>query len=97
MLTLSWRQCSRIALAMVTKSPITKESTKETVKTIRAGNAGALAIPVATKACVLFYFSHARPRVRPKHPAFPAPSNFQGRARRQDSGEITPRESGGVS
>jgi hypothetical protein len=36
----SWRQCFRIALAMVTTSPITGESTKETVKTIRAGNAG---------------------------------------------------------
>jgi hypothetical protein len=30
----------RIALATVTKSPITGESTKQAVKTIRAGKAG---------------------------------------------------------
>ena len=32
----------RITLATVTKSPITGESTKETVKTNRAGKAGSL-------------------------------------------------------
>jgi len=36
----SERQCLRIALATVTKSPIAGESTKETVKTNRAGKVG---------------------------------------------------------
>jgi hypothetical protein len=35
----------------VTRSPITGESTKETVKTIRAGNAGMFGEPVVTNSC----------------------------------------------
>jgi hypothetical protein len=36
------------------KARFTRESAKETVKTIRAGNAGATALPVVTDARVLF-------------------------------------------
>ena len=53
----------RIATATVTRSPITGESTKETVKTTRAGNAGMFGEPVVTNSCA-FYFLHARLRVR---------------------------------
>src|SRR5579864_294398 len=40
------------------KARLTRESTKETVKTIRAGNAGETARPVVTEARVLFCFVH---------------------------------------
>src|SRR5579872_71164 len=40
------------------KARLTRESTKETVKTIRAGNAGEAARPVVTEARVLFCFVH---------------------------------------
>jgi hypothetical protein len=36
----NWRRCFGIALVTVTKSPIAGESTKQAVKTNRAGKAG---------------------------------------------------------
>jgi hypothetical protein len=60
------------------ESPVTGESAKETVKTIAQGRPGATGEPVVTM-LVWFLFFHARLRVRFKHPAFPAPSIFEGR------------------
>jgi hypothetical protein len=54
------------------ESPVSGESAKETVKTIRAGNAGRLRRPAVTT-LVCFLVSHARLRVRAARPAFPAP------------------------
>jgi hypothetical protein len=59
------------------KSPVTKESAKETVKTIAQGMLGETGVTVVTCSCA-FYFSHARLRVLAAHPAFPAPSCFRG-------------------
>jgi hypothetical protein len=67
----------RIALATVTKSPIAGESTKEAVKTNRAGNAGMFGEPVVTYLRA-FLILHARLRVWPVRPAFPAPSILLG-------------------
>src|ERR1700684_333709 len=55
------------------KSPVTKESPKETVKTIAQGRPGVPANPAVTCSCA-FFILHARLRVRMAHPAFPAPS-----------------------
>ena len=57
------------------KSPVSGESTKETVKTI-AREMPDLRWPVVTSSCAFIF--HARLRVRVKHPAFPAPSVFRG-------------------
>src|ERR1700730_15155736 len=57
------------------KSPVTGESTKETVKTIAQGMPVDGVVPVVTNSCV-FLLSHARLWVLAKHPAFPAPSSF---------------------
>jgi hypothetical protein len=46
----------------VTKSPITGESAKETVKTIACGNAGWTGVSVVTNSCVTFL--HTRLRVQ---------------------------------
>ena len=75
-----------IALATVTIKPVTGEIAKETVKTIRAGNAGSFGEPVVTCSCA-FYFLHARLRVRraPRHSL--RPLSLEGR-RFQNSGAI---------
>ena len=62
MLMSSWRRCVRIAPVTETTKPVFEEITKETVKTIRAGNAGMFGEPVVTL-LVCFLFLHARPRV----------------------------------
>jgi hypothetical protein len=47
----------RITLVTVTERPITGESTKETVKTIRAGNAGMFGEPVVTNLRVFYSYT----------------------------------------
>src|SRR5580692_6232118 len=56
-----WRQVSREATPTRRRwqtSPVTGESTKETVKTIAQGRPGDLGEPVVTNACA-FYTTHA--------------------------------------
>jgi hypothetical protein len=53
----------RIARGWWQESPITRETTKETVKTIAQETPGCPALPVVTCSCA--FFSHARLRVRP--------------------------------
>jgi hypothetical protein len=55
------------------KARLTKESTKETVKTIAQGGPDVTGKPVATL-LVCFFILHAGLWVRAAHPAFPAPS-----------------------
>jgi hypothetical protein len=57
------------------KSPVTRESSKETVKTIARGMPADGGVPVVTT-LVCFFISHARLWVRTTRPAFPAPSVF---------------------
>jgi hypothetical protein len=52
----------RIALATVARKPVTGESTKEAVKTNRAGNAGMFGEPVVTY--LRAFYLHAELRVR---------------------------------
>jgi hypothetical protein len=78
------------------KARFTEEITKETVKAIRAGNAGRNRRDRGDYARVLFLFSHARLRARIERPAFPAPSLLGARRIRHRPGAIAPREGGGV-
>jgi hypothetical protein len=57
------------------KSPITGESSKETVKTIARGMPGVSGVTVVTNSRVFFY---TRGCGRTSRPAFPAPSIFWG-------------------
>src|SRR3569832_431443 len=59
------------------ESPITRETTKETVKTSRAGNAGCVRRPAVTT-LVCFLSTHEAAGAL-KRPAFPAPSVMEGR------------------
>jgi hypothetical protein len=43
-----------------------------------------------------FLLLHARLRVRVRHPAFPAPSDFEGQTMIQNPGVMMPREGGSV-
>jgi hypothetical protein len=61
---------------MVTKSPITKESAKETVKTIARGMPGVSGVTVVTNSYA-FYFC-IRGCGRAERPAFPALSHPEG-------------------
>jgi hypothetical protein len=67
----SRRRCfSHRGLRRWQESPVTGESTEETVKTTRAGNAGSKAVPVATT-LVCFLLLHARLWVRAEVPGIP--------------------------
>jgi hypothetical protein len=57
------------------ESPITRETTKETVKPFAQGMPDRFGVPVVTT-FVWFFLSHAKLRVRLERPAFPAPSDF---------------------
>src|ERR1700730_15517295 len=61
------------------KSPITGESTKETVKTIACGNAGRFRC-TRCYSCAFYYYKCTRGRGCNGHPAFPTPS-LGGRAK----------------
>src|ERR1700760_4367724 len=62
---------------MVTNSPITRKSTKEPVKTNRAGKAGCFRRTCGDlSACFLFLYAELR--VALARPAFPAPSHWRG-------------------
>jgi hypothetical protein len=58
------------------ESPITRETTKETVKTIRAGNAASFGSPVVTT--FVWFFYPRETAGASERPAFPAPSDFRG-------------------
>ena len=58
------------------KARLTRESTKEAVKTIARGMPETFGNPVVTNSCA-FYF-RTRGCGRAKRPAFPAPSVFEG-------------------
>src|SRR5712664_262558 len=55
------------------KSPVTGESTKETVKTIACGNAGLFRC-TRCYSCAFYYYKCTRGRGCIGHPAFPTPS-----------------------
>src|SRR5579872_82881 len=76
-----------ISQAMVARKPGSPGRARNKSKNHRAGNAGALAIPVVTM-LVYFLLLYTGPRVWPKHPAFPAPS-VEGD---KDSDRTRPRE-----
>jgi hypothetical protein len=57
----SWRQCFALRWRWWQESPITKESTKETVKTIARGMPGVSGVTVVTM-LVCFFISHTRLR-----------------------------------
>jgi hypothetical protein len=78
------------------ESPVSGQSTKETVKTIRAGNAGRLRRPGVTT-LVCFLVSHARLRARAVRPAFPAPFDSLRATSGKTRVRFMPRECGGVS
>jgi hypothetical protein len=59
------------------KSPVTGESTKETVKTIAQGMSECFGVPVVTTLVWLFFIP-TRGCGCNGHPAFPAPSVFRG-------------------
>ena len=71
-----------------------EESTKDTVKTIRAGKAGRSASPVIPPRV---HFCSARICGCHRRPAFPASSGFQGRRTTARPGRNPPRDRGGVS
>jgi len=72
------RRCC-IAPGTETQSPVSAASTKETVKTTRAGKAGCLRRTCGDDARVLFQF-RTRGCGCVAHPAFPAPSIFGGQS-----------------
>ena len=90
----SWRRCFASRWRRWQESPVTGESTKETVKTIAQGRPGISGEPVVTM-LVCFFNSHARLRVQ-RAPGFPCALYFSG-ARLANLGRIVSREWGGVS
>jgi hypothetical protein len=60
----SWRQCCALRRRWWQESPIAKESTKETVKTIRVRECRAIPAVTVVTMLVCFVFSHTRLRVR---------------------------------
>jgi hypothetical protein len=68
------------------ESPITRESTKEAVKTIAQGMPGVSGVTVVSNSCA-FYFC-TRGCGRSGRPAFPAPSHFRGTMSVQNLGHI---------
>src|SRR6202021_2891854 len=58
------------------QSPVTRESTKETVKTMARGMPDVSGVTVVTNACAFYHC--ARGCGRAERPAFPAPSVFRG-------------------
>jgi len=57
-------------------SPVTGESTKETVKTIARGMPGVSGVTVVTNAACLLHTTRGCGRIG--RPAFPAPSDYRG-------------------
>jgi hypothetical protein len=78
----------------VTTSPIAGKSTKETVKTIRAGNAGLFGEPVVTMLVCFSFFAREAAGAH-QHPAFPAPS-FQVRDKTMQNSDAFASREGGV-
>jgi hypothetical protein len=73
-----WRQvCGMIRRRRWQKSPVTGESPKETVKTIAQGMPGQSGEPVVANSCAFLF--RTRGYGCGGHPAFPAPSDFEGR------------------
>ena len=70
------------------KSPVTEESTKETVKTIACGNAGRFRC-TRCYSCAFYHSKCTRGRGCSGHPAFPTPS--WGREIHQRLGRLAPR------
>jgi hypothetical protein len=62
---------------MVATSPVTRESTKETVKTIARGMPGVPGVTVVTCSCAFLFCTRGYGRIQ--RPAFPAPSDFRWR------------------
>src|SRR5665213_1932395 len=75
----------RITRMMVTKKPVAKESTKETVKPLRREGRTASAEPVCS--CASLSKSCTRDRGCSAHPAFPAPLLSRAGRIWQNSGE----------
>jgi hypothetical protein len=78
------------------KARFTGESTKETVKTIRAGNAGVFGSTCGYLLVCFFHTTRGR-GWRLKHPAFPAPSSSLRVMAKAKLGQIVPRECRSVS
>src|SRR5882724_11429425 len=76
------------------KSPVTRESTKDPVKTIAQGMLGDLGGPVVTNSYAFSFCMRGYGCIA--HPAFPAPSIFEGGCFAK-LGRFVPRECGGVS
>jgi hypothetical protein len=74
-----WRQVFeklRFSEAMVTNKPVTKESTKETVKTIARGMPGVFRCDRGDLLACFLFCTQGCGRIG--RPAFPAPSVFRG-------------------
>src|SRR5258708_15089088 len=76
------------------KSPVTGESTKETVKTIARGMPGVSGVTVVTNARAYYHYTRGCGRIG--RPAFPAPSDRGLRKFLANLGRIAPRECGVV-
>src|SRR5215472_13361331 len=84
MLVLSkWRM---IHLRRWQKSPVHRGDHGAAAKTIVQGMPDRFGVPVVTL-LVCFFHSHTRLRVLAEHPAFPAPSDFQGTMSMQNPGK----------
>jgi hypothetical protein len=68
------------------QSPVTRESTEETVKTIACGNAGCSGATVVTNACA-YYTSRTRLRVQ-RAPGIPHALCFRAKDYNKDSGAM---------
>jgi hypothetical protein len=92
-----WRQvfANQFARRRWQQSPVTEESSKETVKTIAQGRPGVSGEPVVTT-LVCFIISHARLWVR-RAPGFPCALCFSRAEIAAQLGRVAPRERGGVS
>src|ERR1700720_3642194 len=75
------------------KSPVTGESTKETVKTIACGNAGCSGATVVTNARAYYTTRAAAGATGTRHSPRPL---FSGRRIHAQLGRIAPRDRGGV-
>jgi hypothetical protein len=87
--------CGAIRKRRWQKSPVTGESTKETVKAIAQGRLGVSGEPVVTM--LVWFFIPTRGCGCNGHPAFPAPSILSREKVRARLGQITPRDRGFAS
>jgi hypothetical protein len=71
-------------------SPVTGESTKETVKTIARGMPGDSGVTVVTCSCAFFIRTRGCGCI--ERPAFPAPSDWRVRKFLANLGRVTPRD-----